>query len=380
MVYLRKVLVIANVISMISQFNRNNISVLQGLGFEVHVACNLSNTSFSPNDANKEYVKGFENSGVIFHQVDFERRTGAYKTIRKCCRQIENILEEGGFEFVHCHSPIAGLCGRIAAKKCKVKSVYTAHGFMFYRGASLLKWMIFFPQEWLQSWNTDVLITINKEDYSIAKKYLHAKKIYYVPGVGVDIDKFSNISKKREQTRKELGISDTDFFMLSVGELSVRKNQEAAIKAVARVNDSRIKYCLVGQGAKENDFRKMINELEIEDQVKLLGYRTDVAELYHAADLFVFPSIQEGLPVALMEAMACKVPVICSKIRGSEELILNDDYLFNAGDINQIANLIKTIIDSNDLTTVVKNNFLRIKTTFSVENVNKYLTDIYKKV
>ena len=84
------------------------------------------------------------------------------------------------------------------------KCIYTAHGFHFFKGAPKINWLLFYPIEKLCSYWTDILITINREDYQRAKKSFHAKKIEYVPGVGIDLKKFQtgliDVEKKRIRT------------------------------------------------------------------------------------------------------------------------------------------------------------------------------------
>lgn len=376
---MKKCLIVANVISMITQFNQNNIEILQNMNVEVHVGCNLNNKTFSPKETNDKYIHELENKGVILHQIDFERQFGAYKTIGKCCRQIDDILKQSEYVFIHCHSPIAGFCGRISARRNNVKSIYTAHGFMFYKGATFLKWLLFFPQEWIQSWYTDYIITINEEDYQFAKKHLHAKNNVYIPGVGVDVTALNEASGKRAETRRQLGLKEEDYMVLSIGELNVRKNQETVIRAVSMIDDLRLKYCICGQGSKYNDLKNLILELNLSDRVCLLGYRTDIAEICHAADLFVFPSIQEGLPVALMEAMACKIPVICSNIRGNVDLVDDHACLFESKSAEEVAAKIKYMMQTN-LNNLVEDNYNLICNKYSTKVVNDFLGRLYSKV
>lgn len=122
---------------------------------------------------------------------------------------------------------------------------------------------------------------------------------------------------KRKAKRDVIHIPIKAKLIISVGELSVRKNHSIVIEALNRINDKNIYYIIVGQGA-------LLNALLNKDQtgrLKLLGYRTDIVDLLHCADLFAFPSLQEGLPVALMEAMASGIPCLASKIRGNIDLL-----------------------------------------------------------
>ena len=265
---------------------------------------------------------------------------------------------------MHCHSPIGGVIGRFAARRTHTKVIYTAHGFHFYKGAPVMNWLLYFPVEWICSFWTDVLITINKEDYAFAQKHLHAKKTEYVPGVGIDIKKFSPdmvSDEERMRKRLELGIKKDEKLLLSVGELIPRKNHKSVIKALEYLADSKIKYYICGQGGLQEYLQKLIEKTGLQDRVKLLGYRTDVSQLYDCADLFVFPSLQEGLPVALMEAVASKTPVICSNIRGNTELV-EAGALFDPENISEIVGKMKEYLYEDKSQETEKN----------YENLQKY--------
>lgn len=254
-------------------------------------------------------------------------------------RELREVVSKNTYDIVHCHTPIAAACVRVACRRLRkngMKVVYTAHGFHFFKGAPLKNWLFYYPVEKLLSYWTDCLITINREDYKRAKKKFHAKRTEYVPGVGIDLEKFSSGFVDINEKRKSLGISENDIMLLSVGELSERKNHEAVIRALAGIDNAEIKYFVAGQGGLQGHLSALIKEYGMEDNITLLGYRTDISELCQAADLFVFPSKQEGLPVAMMEAIACGTPVICSRIRGNVELIQNEMAMFDPDDVKEL--------------------------------------------
>ncbi len=233
--------------------------------------------------------------------------------------EIRKLVKENGYDVVHCHTPIAAACTRLACRRFRargLKVLYTAHGFHFYKGAPLKNWLIYFPIEWLCAFFTDVLITINTEDYAFAKKHLHAKKIEYVPGVGVDLDRFKNISIDKNAKREELGFPKDAFLLLSVGELNENKNHEVIIKALALLKDQTVHYAIAGKGKAEDRLRKLSVDLQVEKQVHLLGFRDDIHELNYIADVFCFPSKREGLGLAALEAMASGLPIITSNVHG----------------------------------------------------------------
>lgn len=267
----------------------------------------------------------FENLGCKIYSIDTSRSPFSKGNL-VAINQIKKIVLEGKYDIVHCHTPIASMCTRLACRKVRkrgTKVFYTAHGFHFYKGASLKNWLIFYPVEKVCSYFTDVLITINQEDYALAQKKMKAKKIEYVPGVGIDLEKFGDVSVDKNMIRRakrdELGIQQDAKLLLSVGELNENKNHEVVIRAIASM-DNKIKnnlyYIIAGKGKRQEYLQDLINGLGLAKQIKLLGYRTDIRELCLTADIFCFPSYREGLGLAALEAMACGLPILTSNIHG----------------------------------------------------------------
>lgn len=172
---------------------------------------------------------------------------------------------------------------------------------------------------------TDVLITINREDYARACKRLPAKRIEYVPGVGICTEKFRNLTVDRQEKRRELGFGEEDFLILTVAEMTPNKNHITVLRALAGLKDREefrhIHYLICGRGEMWASLEQSAKELCISDHVHFLGYRSDAPELYRVCDLFAFMTFREGLSVALMEAMSSGMPIVCTKIRGNTDLI-----------------------------------------------------------
>ena len=315
----KRVLILASVASMIGQFNRDNISLLQEMGYKVDVACNFKNGSTFSEESAKQLKKELIEQGVRCFHVDFSRSPVQIGKHVQCYRTVKRLMLENQYLFCHCHSPIGGAIARIAGHATKTKIIYTAHGFHFFKGASVLNWVIYYPIELLLSYWTNCLITINKEDYYRAKYKFHAKKTVYIPGVGIDSNRFQNLGISREQKRQELGLSKEDIFILSVGELNKNKNHEVVVQALAGIKDRNIVYMIAGEGNQKEHLKTLAEENGV--SLRLLGFREDVCSLLEAADVFAFPSKREGLSVSVMEAMFMKKPVIASKIRGNTDLI-----------------------------------------------------------
>lgn len=333
-----KILYVTTVSGTVNAFLIPHIKMLVEQGHQVDVAFNIKT------QVKQEIIS----MGCKIHSLEFERsplNKGNYTAYRR----LKKIIQNEKYDLVHTHTPIASACVRIACRKLKnVKVFYTAHGFHFYKGAPIKNWLIFYPiEKWLSKY-TDVLITINKEDYQRAKKSFEAERIEYIPGVGLDIDKFRNVAVGKSEKRKELGLSEDVFVLLSVGELNRNKNHEIVIRALAKINNPNLYYIICGRGPLGDYLGNLIKELGLEEQVRLLGYRKDIAEIYKAADAFVFPSYREGLPVSLMEAMASGLSVVCSKIRGNVDLIdKRGGVLFNPHSVKECKTAIEQLLALN---------------------------------
>ena len=250
---------------------------MQNLGYKVQVACNFH----KGNTCDKKEIIALKTKlremKVEFYDVNFYRDVTNISENIIAYKQLKEIFRRNHYEIVHCHTPIGGVLARIIANKYRNKNakvLYTAHGFHFYKGAPLKNWLLYFPVEWILSFSTDILITINKEDFALAKRCMRAKKVKYIPGVGIDRSKYScnsltNMEKRK--IRNDIGINNDEIMLLSVGELSTRKNHEIVIKAIHKLNNKRIKYYICGQGDLENHLQSLINSFNLNENVQLLG-------------------------------------------------------------------------------------------------------------
>ena len=267
-------------------------------------------------------------------------------------KEIKKLVEENGYEIVHCHTPIAAVCTRFACineRKKGTKVFYTAHGFHFYKGAPMLNWMVFYPVEKFCSRFTDKLITINKEDFELAKTKFHAKEVHYIPGVGVDLSRFENVQVDRNEKRREIGVPEDAVLLFSVGELNENKNHQIIVKALAKLDNPNIHYAIAGVGDKKDYLLNLAKELGVSEQLHLLGYRKDIPELNHCADIFCFPSKREGLGIAAIEAMACGLPIITSNVHGINDYSMNGvtGFKFDPNKVNDCCNAVSLALNCN---------------------------------
>jgi glycosyltransferase involved in cell wall biosynthesis len=375
---------LSSVASMIDQFNMSNINILKNLGYEVHVLANFQDPGTITQDrADKLKVK-LNNMDVKIYDVDMHRNPAskenwlAYKIIRQ-------IIETEKYDLIHCHSPIGGVLARLAANKSReqfgTKVIYTAHGFHFFKGGPLKDWVVFYPIERYLSRYTDVLITINQVDSDVASK-LHMKNLEYIPGVGLDTHKFETVAIDIKKKREMLGIPHDAFVILSVGELSARKNHQVIINALHKLNNSKIYYLICGKGEKENELMEMIREYGLDNHVFLLGYRSDIDELNQIADVSAFPSRREGLGIAGLEAMAAGLPILTSNVQGIPDYSIAGVTGFNYDpmDTDGFANGIKTLFDDPALAKQMGSHNRQAVKKYDIENVNKVMRRIYSDI
>lgn len=321
----KKVLMLASVASMIDQFNMQNISLLQKIGYEVHVACNFYHGNTCSRERIQKLVRTLQDMRVQCHQWDCPREVRRVYACAAAYCQVYRLMRKYRFAWVHCQSPIGGALARIAAHRLGIPAMYTAHGFHFYKKAPLKNWLMYYPAEKLLAHWTDILVTVNWEDYRLARKLLRPGMVYHQFGIGIDVRRFMSTSldnkRKRLEFYKKYRIPKQAKLMLSVGELSKRKNHKVVLQVLPDLKKYDVYYVICGQGEMKHPLLCEAKKLGVADRIRLLGYQEEVAQIYHFAHIFIFPSIQEGMPVALMEAMAAGLPCVVSNIRGNRELM-----------------------------------------------------------
>ncbi|MBU7538084.1 glycosyltransferase [Leuconostoc lactis] len=382
----KKVLMLAAKANMIQQFNHRNIKILQELGYEVHVATNMIEFGSMSSEENERFKQWMIENDVVAHQVDFERRMGTFKGNRRSIKQLRQVFSDNSFSFIHVHSPLGSILGRLVAKQYKVPTIYTAHGFHFFKGGPKSGWMIFYPLEWFFSFFTDTLITINDEDLALAKKHMHAKHITKINGIGVDVEKAWQVSDEyklqaRKKIRAELGIPENAFLISSVGELSDRKNHKVVLEALQMMTPEERKniyYAIAGTGSNGEQLTKLADSFDFGNHFKLLGYRNDIHDIHYASDTFVFPSFQEGLGVAGLEATVDRTFILGSKRRGVADYIDEgvNGFLFDPLMPNSLKIHLQNMIRNVNLTNGAPNvDFLK---QFDVKKVDKQMIRLYK--
>lgn len=311
---MKKLLITCTELMMI-QFLVPHVKYLAENGFRVEIACS------DVGGRMEEVRAALQDTAEAIHVLRLERSPVSPRNLLGY-GDLRRLLRENRYDIIWTNEPVMGVMTRIAANKYRrrgTKVVYMCHGFHFYKGASKANWLIFYPIERFLSRLCDMIVTINREDEARAKTF-HCPRVEYIHGIGVNTERLHSHNEQSD-IRSELGLRKEDFLVLSVGELNENKNHQVIIRAIAKLNDPAIHYLLCGKGDKRDALEALARELGLEDHVHFLGYRRDVVDICAQSDVFVLSSFREGISVASLEAMYCGMPLITSRVRGS------DDYL-----------------------------------------------------
>lgn len=375
-----KILLTATVQSHICQFHKPLVEMLHEHNCEVHVAARN-------NLAEKNGLK-LDFAEKVF-DVTFSRSPKSKDNI-KAYKQLKKIIDEGQYDIVHCNTPMGGIVTRLAARKARkdgTKVFYTAHGFHFYKGAPKKNWIVFYPiEKFFANHYTDKLITITNEDYDLANEKFKCQ-IERIHGVGVDEKRYFPISEEeKKKLRLEMGYNKNQKLILCIGELLPNKNQQMAIRMMPEI----VKHypgamlLIAGNGPEKNNLDNLIAELGLQNNVKLLGYVTNLQDYQHIADVCVSCSSREGLPLNIVEAMMSGTPVVATYNRGHRELITDEQngYLVSINDNSSITEKVLTLLDdlniykSTSENAIIKGN--EYSKTAVIEDLRKVYSNVFK--
>lgn len=381
---MKKVLMIASVISFIEWFNKENVDFLKNtLGCEVHLACNLDYMEDTDIERTKRYIEKLKADGIILYNIPFARSPLKLEN-RKAYKILKDIINSNNFDLIHCHTPAASMITRLSARKARKNGsvvMYSCHGFHFHNAAPKKNWMVYYPIERFLSRFCDYIVTINREDFNRAKTF-HAPNVRYIPSVGVDINRIKNVSIDKAEYKRSIGVPEDAVLLLSIGELIERKNHEVIIKALGELGRKDIYYAICGKGPLLDYLKTLADERGIGDRVIFLGFRKDIPELCHTADISAFPSKIEGLGLAGVEAMAAGVPLVSSNVHGILDYVKNGEtgYACDPCDYKAFAEAIDRLASDNSLREGMREACIKATEPFEISNALNVMWDIYREI
>ncbi len=275
-------------------------------------------------------------------------RGGLFKSVRT----LRDILRKNEYDLLTCSTVVGAMIARLAAasfRKNGLKVIYMCHGIHFFPGASLSRWAMGYPLEKFLAPKTDAIIVTNDLDLELAKKYL--KKIPVIEkshSMGVNLQRFRDAvlsDKERVEQRNALGIAPDDFVLAYVAEIIDNKNQIMLVNAfeIIRKAVPNAKLVLIGPEHDDGELRRLVDSKDLQKDILFLGWRSDVPQLLHLADVYVASSKSEGLGLNLIEAMACDIPVVATRNRGHLEIVKHEQNGFLV-DINDCESMAKYVL------------------------------------
>lgn len=373
-------LFVASVYSHLKAFHVPYMKLLSSWGYDVYAVA--AKGCASDAKANIELL-GFQCIDIPFERTPFSKSTLlAYRELRSL------LAANNDIKLIHVHTPTAAFITRKAASVASNTIVlYTAHGFHFYNGSSLKNWLTYYWVEKYAARLTDGLITINEEDYEVAKHFqLRAGgQVYYVPGVGVDLSMYyPGCEEERRQVRASLGANPEDVVFVYVAELNHNKNQRQFLQAFHDAfssGDTSVKAWIVGDGSMRDEMETFALRLGIDSKVSFLGRRKDVPAILRGADAGVLLSFREGLPRCLMEMCATGLPVIATDIRGNRDIVRNEvnGILVETGNVKATASALRQLAMEPDTRESMGTQGRERARMFSLDEVIPRMTEIYRQ-
>lgn len=370
----RKVLFISSVYTHLAAFHIPFMKLLQTKGYDVHAAA-------SPESGRKDDV---EAAGVTCWDVPFARSPYKPRNLLAYAR-LRDLLRRQQYDLIHVHTPVAAFLGRYLGKVTHQGPIlYTAHGFHFYHGAPRRNWLVYYTAERLAARWTDGLIVMNYEDYESAQRlgFRPHENLFYVHGVGVDLEEFSALTTAEMSVRAELGIDPSAVVIACVAEMIPRKNHIFLLDAWSILTQrcDQGYLLLVGSGEQTKSLEQRVKQQRL-PRVRFLGYRKDVPRILRETDVVALVSKHEGLPRCVMEAMAAGKPVVASNVRGNRDLVEDGrtGLLVELGDVAGLATALHKLISDPDMRKRMGAAGRRRIEDYSLQRVLVEMSDIYAR-
>jgi glycosyltransferase involved in cell wall biosynthesis len=295
--------------------------------------------------------------------------------------KLARILKREKIDILHCHKHQSVVYGALAAKIAGVPTVIAhVHGLNRSKAARR-KFINRFVLR-----KVSRMVTVGqsvRDDVLAANPFLPADKVVSI-GNSIDIERFANIDMSSTEAKERLGFGAESFVIGTVGRLDPTKGYDTLIAAFKKVKDrlGNAQLIFVGQGRLLGQLDELAMELELSDSVHFLGRRDDMPEVYRAMDVFVLPSIAEGMPRSLLEAMAVGVPCVASNVGGIPEILCDGEFgcQIEPGDADAISDAIIKLEDmvQEDKKTLISRAKQRVLGDYNHSVVIKRLEEIYQ--
>jgi N-acetyl-alpha-D-glucosaminyl L-malate synthase BshA len=333
-------------------------------GHEVHVV-----TTLDVGLPNESIVEGFFVHRIFWRKIRFLDVISFWMKMLLTLRKIDP-------DVVHVQSIGIGIPGLLAKKILKKPYIVWGQGSDIYLPDKFTKSL-----SKLVLKNADAVIALT-EDMKRKMQKIYDRNVFVIPN-GIDLERFNNLPK--ETLRKRWKIKDEDEIITFVGTLRPIKGVEYLIRAmkIVRQKSTGARLMLVGDGEEREKLEKLVKELILEEYVRFIGkvQNEKVPEYMVASDIFILPSLSEGFPVTVLEAMASGLPIIVTRVRGLQEIIKDGEngFLVEPKNPEQIAEKVLMLLEDDELRErISRNNKKRVKD-YSWESVVARLEGVYQR-
>lgn len=299
-------------------------------------------------------------------------------------KKVKTLLQEKQIDLIHIHGTRATSNVYWAAKNLGLPTIYTIHGWSFHddQKAFVKQSRIFF-EKWITK-KTNCNISVSVSNQQTGFKYIPGFKSVVVHN-GIDLKKFNPDGDTRKNLRSELNIAKDACVICFIGRMTAQKDPLTLIHAFKEVSlfNSDAVLLIIGDGELKEKALALAKELKIEKKVVFQNFRADVADVLFSSDIFCLPSLWEGFPIALLEAMAMRKAVIATEVDGSVEIIKNkiNGVLIKPQNIQMLADAIKKLISNKTLRTDLAHAAQQtILNEFDVKKMTAKIEDVYMSV
>ncbi len=326
-------------------------------------------------DAPPPLIVEAKKSGIATEVIYLKWRFGICAVFR-----LRKLLREHNIDILHCHGYKADVIGFLTSKLTKVRLVSTYHG--WWPDTLKLKFYDFIDTSILKFF--DRVVAVSSQIYgNLVKRKINPSKLEVIQN-GIDVSHF-DMKAEREGVRKELGIKKEDFVIGSVGRLSSEKGITYLLEAASKIKVKKrdVSFVIVGEGDVKNNLIDYAKELNISDKVIFTGYREDVDKIFSVLDVFVMPSLTEGLPLALLEAMAAGKPVVASNVGGIPTVIEHGKtgILVESRNVAEIEKAILNLVNDRHYSDALAENARKfVENNFSITATTKRYEELYIKL
>jgi glycosyltransferase involved in cell wall biosynthesis len=327
---------------------------------------------------------GFEaeanGSGINFTALEMPKMLRT-----KYLKYLQILYDSEKYDLVHTHGGVAGFYGRTLKKhNPQLKCVHTIHGIHYLNSGSLFRKNLSKTIEQYLVQFTDKTICETHNDYLIAVKNKIADKdnTVIIPN-GINISKFINL-KRNFRLMNELGLNEHNFVIGNISRFDEQKNQQLILQAAYFLVKKypQMRFVLVGDGRCLQRMKTLARESNIEEFVIFSGEKTNLPDYYSIFDLFVFPSFWEGMPFVLLEAMASRLPIICSSIRNLLEVVkpYYSALPVDPRDMEDLFQKISVLYQDKELRETIAQNAMIDSTQYDESEIVPKVAEVYQEV